>query len=79
MQGIICPPFSFNPAIPLWDLWTTVYCSKLIWLAYYYGAGMALPNDYFLFTPEDIDSNLSRANEFEVAYKHPEFEFLIDT
>ncbi len=78
-NGVVIPPFSFSPQIPLSDLWTSVYCSKLVWLSYYYGAGYPLNNDYFLFTPEDIQAILSDHPHFTEVYKHPEFQFLLDT
>lgn len=78
-KGINVPPFSFSPQIPLNDMWSSIYCSKLIWLSYYYGAGYAFYNDYFLFTPEDLDAVLSRDPNFTLLYKHPEFQFLVNT
>jgi uncharacterized protein YycO len=78
-NGINIPPFSFSPTVPLADPWTTVYCSKLIWLCYYYGAGLSLNNDFFLYTPEDIDTELSQSPLFSQMYKHPEFKFVVDS
>jgi hypothetical protein len=78
-RGIIIPPFSFSPSIPLADPWRSIYCSKLIWLSYYYGAGYTFFNDHFLFTPEDLDYILQRDSNFELIYKHPGFVFFIDT
>lgn len=78
MRGLIKPSFSFNHLIPLDDPWTAVYCSKLVWLAYYYGAQHAFPNDYYLFAPEDLDMVLSKDPKFELLYKHPSFRFVID-
>ncbi|MGF7033296.1 uncharacterized protein YycO [Paenibacillus mucilaginosus] len=78
-SGIVRPPFSFSPQVPLQDPWTSVYCSKLVWISYYYGAGMALPNDHGLFTPEDIDTFLSRDPNFLCVYRHPGFHFFIDS
>ncbi|GEL76418.1 hypothetical protein [Tenuibacillus multivorans] len=71
------PPFSFTTQVALDDPWTAIYCSKLIWLSYYYGADMELENDYFLFSPEDL-SMLEYDERFEVIYKHPDFQFNID-
>ncbi len=78
-MGVHVPPFSFSQKIPLSDPWTGVYCSKLVWLSYYYSVGFELKNDFGLFTPEDLDANLSRDARFILLYKHPEFVFLIDT
>jgi hypothetical protein len=78
-QGYNIPSFSFSPQFPLDDPWASIYCSKLIWLSYYYGAGYFLPNDHFLFSPEDLDTLLKRDPNFILLYKHPEFEFLVDT
>jgi len=78
-MGVVVPPFSFSNQIPLQDPWTSIYCSKLVWLSYYYGAGYPFYNDYYLFTPEDLDTVLSKDPNFRLMYKHPEFLFLIDT
>lgn len=78
-QGLIIPPFSFSPNLPLSDPWISVYCSKLVWLSYYYGVGYLLKNDFFLFTPEDIEANLKNNPHFITVYKHPEFQFVVDT
>lgn len=76
-QGI--PPFAFRMDIPLQDPWSGIYCSKLVWLSYYYGAQIAFPNDFGLFTPEDLATNLSNDPAFQVIYQHPEFRFLVDS
>ena len=73
------PPFSFSPTIPLKDPWKSVYCSKLVWLCYKHGPEINMKNDYFLFTPEDLDQVLSRDRRFDLLYKHPRFIFYIDT
>jgi len=78
-RGVLVPPFSFSPRIPLQDPWASIYCSKLVWLSYYYGGGYPFYNDFFLFTPEDLDTVLSRDPNFQLLYKHPEFHFVIDT
>lgn len=78
-MGVHVPPFSFSQQIPLSDPWTGVYCSKLVWLSYYYSVGFELMNDFGLFTPEDLDTNLSRDARFILLYKHPDFAFFIDT
>ncbi len=78
-RGMNVPPFSFSSLIPLDDLWSSIYCSKLVWLSYRYGTGYAFYNDYFLFTPEDLDKTLGRDPNFTLLYKHPEFQFFVDT
>ncbi|WP_274365364.1 hypothetical protein [Paenibacillus thermotolerans] len=78
-SGIAIPKFSFSPQIPLADPWSSIYCSKLVWLSYYYGAGYPFYNDYYLFTPEDLDAVCSKDPHFESVYKHPNFQFLVDT
>jgi hypothetical protein len=79
MHGILVPPFSFSPNIPLGDPWTSVYCSKLVWLSYYFGSHYAFYNDFFLFTPEDLDTDLQKDPNFMLLYKHPEFMFLVNS
>ena len=78
-RGINVPPFSFSPHYPLDDQWQSIYCSKLIWLSYHFGADYTFYNDFFLFTPEDLDTNLSKDPNFTLIYKHPEFMFLVDS
>lgn len=77
--GLNVPPFSFSDAYPLHDPWVSIYCSKLVWLSYYYGAGYPFFNDYYLFSPEDLDTVLSADPNFRLVYKHPGFQFLVDT
>ncbi|WP_188206802.1 C40 family peptidase [Alkalibacillus aidingensis] len=77
-QDLPVPPFSFSPYVPLDDPWSAIYCSKLVWLSYYYGAGIKIENDHFLFAPEDIATKLENDPRFEVLYKHKDFEFKID-
>lgn len=78
-RGQRIPPFSFRTDIPLEDPWSCVYCSKLVWLCYHYGAQRTFYNDFWLFTPEDLYTNLSRHPEFDLLYMHPEFRFLVDS
>lgn len=78
-RGVIIPPFSFSAKTPLEDPWSAIYCSKLVWLCYYYGAGYPLYNDFFLFTPEDLDTVLGADPNFTRVYKHPEFHFVLNT
>lgn len=78
-QGIIKPPFSFSPQIPLNDPWSSIYCSKLIWLSYGYGAGIKIKNDHFLFSPEDLHTVLKNHPQFRMLYEHPNFVFHLDS
>lgn len=73
------PPFSFRPNIPLEDPWQGIYCSKLVWMSYFYGAGMRFTNDHGLFSPEDLYTGLSQDKNFIVLFKHPQFQFVVDT
>ncbi|MGM8216692.1 hypothetical protein ACLIA0_14230 [Bacillaceae bacterium W0354] len=72
------PPFTFSPFIALDNAWDGIYCSKLVWLCYYFGANIKFENDYFLFTPEDLATTLEQDDRFKLIYKHPQFEFKID-
>jgi hypothetical protein len=78
-MGVNTPPFSFSDRIPLQDPWTAIYCSKLVWLSYYYGVGYPFYNDFYLFTPEDLDTVLQQDPNFELVYKHPKFVFLVNS
>lgn len=78
-QGIEAPVFSFFGPAALNDPWETIYCSKLVWLSYNYGANITFHNDFFLFTPEDLDTQLRQDDRFELIYQHPKFFFRIDT
>ncbi|MFD2638817.1 hypothetical protein [Piscibacillus salipiscarius] len=77
-KGTDVPTFSLTPLVPLDDPYNSIYCSKLVWLCYYYGAGVDLNNDYFLFSPEDL-STLENSEYFNVIFKHPEFEFKLNS
>jgi uncharacterized protein YycO len=78
-QGIRQPVYSLLPSHPLEDPWRAIYCSKLVWLCYYYGAGYRFENDFLLFSPEDLDTRLSQDSHFALIYKHPSFSFKLDT
>ncbi|WP_188207922.1 C40 family peptidase [Alkalibacillus aidingensis] len=71
------PPFSFTPFVSLDDPWSAIYCSKLVWLSYYYGAGVEFSNPFFLFAPVDLKENIKDDDNFEVVYEHPNFDFKI--
>ncbi|PLS18772.1 hypothetical protein CVD28_05155 [Bacillus sp. M6-12] len=73
------PVFSFTAKTPLDDLWESIYCSKLIWLSYYYGGHYKFYNDYFLFSPEDLETGLSQDENFTLIYKHHDFAFHLNT
>jgi|GEM_PF-471639 len=77
-NGINKPKFNFGLSYSLDDPWETIYCSKLVRLAYLYGANYKLPNDYLWFAPQDLEEVLSQDSNFETVYKHPEFKFKID-
>ncbi|NGQ94490.1 hypothetical protein G3578_04765 [Brevibacillus sp. SYP-B805] len=78
-QGENKPTFAFLSGSPLHDPWGTVYCSKLVWLSYFYGVQYAFANDFGLFTPEDLDTCLKHDPHFELVYRHPRFRFVINT
>lgn len=78
-RGLNKPPFSFSPRKPLRDPFASVYCSKLVWLCYHYGARYTLRNDGFLFSPEDLDARLRKNKHFIKLYRHPKFKFYLDT
>ncbi|RFU70479.1 hypothetical protein D0469_05975 [Peribacillus saganii] len=73
------PVFSFTTKTPLEDLLESIYCSKLIWLSYYYGAHYKFYNDHFLFSPEDLETGLSQDENFTLIYKHHEFVFHLNS
>lgn len=77
-MGIKKPVFSFTINTPLPDEWTYIYCSKLVWLSYYYGCKYAFINDHLWFAPEDLYSNLKDNPDFELIYIHPDFKFHLD-
>ncbi|GAA4719479.1 hypothetical protein [Brevibacillus fulvus] len=73
------PIFSFDLQSPLDDPWGEIYCSKLVWLAYHYGAGYTMKNDHLWFSPGDLDANLRHNPDFTEVYRHPEMKFVINT
>jgi hypothetical protein len=73
------PVFSFQLSQELDDIWEFIYCSKLIWVSYHYGAEYTFENDHLWFSPEDLFHILSEDENFEIVYKHPEVKFLINT
>jgi hypothetical protein len=77
-NGINRPLFFFTINTPLTDEWTYIYCSKLVWLSYHYGANYTFLNDHLWFSPEDLYTGLSNLDDFELMYKHPNYQFIID-
>ncbi|WP_246943963.1 hypothetical protein [Bacillus pinisoli] len=77
-EGQSKPLFYFTISTPITDEWKYIYCSKLVWLSYHYGANYSFPVDHLWFSPEDLYTILSRSDEFEVMYVHPDFQFFID-
>ncbi len=78
-SGIEKPVFSFDLSSPLDDPWTKIYCSKLVWLCYHFGADYTFPNDHLWFSPEDLYRVLSQDPLFAEVYRHPEFQFKYDS
>jgi hypothetical protein len=79
LQGKRLPVYSLLPSGSLEDPWGKIYCSKLVWLCYFYGAGYRFENDFLLFSPEDLDKQLANDSNFTLIYKHPLFAFKLDT
>jgi hypothetical protein len=77
-NGIDNPLFYFSLNVPLTDEWTYIYCSKLVWLSYHYGANYTFTNDHLWFAPEDLYTQMSTSSDFELIYKHPNYKFIID-
>ncbi len=70
----------FNFALSnLSDPWQYVYCSKLIWLSYYHGAGYEFENDHLWFSPEDLYTILSEDENFKTVYEQENVSFKVDT
>ncbi|QTN01043.1 hypothetical protein ERJ70_18155 [Sediminibacillus dalangtanensis] len=78
-KGQQAPVFSFNLSSSLDDPWEYIYCSKLIWLSYYYGADYKLENDFLWFSPEDLYNNLKENDDFTTVYQHPDVKFILNT
>ncbi|SET65023.1 hypothetical protein SAMN05216389_11875 [Oceanobacillus limi] len=73
------PLFSMKLTQSLEDPWEYIYCSKLVWLSYYYGANYKLENDYLWISPEDLYTNLKENDAFINVYQHEEVEFKVNT
>ncbi|MEW9668432.1 hypothetical protein [Ammoniphilus sp. 3BR4] len=80
-NGIQKPVFSYSykAVIGLDDPWGLIYCSKLVWLSYYYGADYKFKNDYLWFSPEDLYERLRKDENFIEIYRSPKLKFLLDT
>jgi hypothetical protein len=78
-SGMPNPVFKFALNTPLNDESTYIYCSKLVYLSYFYGAHYEFINDYLWFSPEDLYSNLNNNPDFELIYINPKFTFYIDS
>lgn len=77
-QEINEPIFNFTITTPLTDEWTYIYCSKLVWLSYYYGADYEFYHDGLWFAPEDLYSELRKNDDFKLIYIHPDYKFNIN-
>ncbi|KAA0546707.1 hypothetical protein FZW96_15875 [Bacillus sp. BGMRC 2118] len=77
-KGIDWPYFYFSLKTPLEDEWTYIYCSKLVWLSYHFGANITMENDHLWFAPEDLYTVLSHSKDFDLIYKHSNYQFIID-
>jgi len=78
-QGKQEPKFSLELSQSLEEPWEYIYCSKLIWISYNYGANYKLENDFLWFSPEDLYTNLFANDDFELVYEHEDIEFKINT
>ncbi|SHM70146.1 hypothetical protein [Gracilibacillus kekensis] len=77
-EGLSKPSFSFNLSQSLDDPWDKIYCSKLIWICYHFGANYTFENDHLWFSPEDLYHQLIENKDFEMIYQHEDVKFLID-
>lgn len=80
-NGIKLPKFSYSiEAVQgLDDPWKLIYCSKLVWLCYHYGANYTFPNDFLWFSPQDLFEILKADPNFIEIYRSPHINFLLDT
>ncbi|MDG5788439.1 hypothetical protein QA612_13200 [Evansella sp. AB-P1] len=76
-KGVNRPKFSFLPSKDLKDLWTTIYCSKLIWLCYFFGANHPFKQQGLWFSPQNLNDELKNDDQFKLIYKHPKHSFKI--
>ncbi|MCD8510515.1 MAG: hypothetical protein LRY73_12015 [Bacillus sp. (in: Bacteria)] len=64
-KGVHKPVFSFLPS-KLTDLWTTIYCTKLVWLCYYHGANYKFSHEGLWLSPYQLDSQLKKDKNFNL-------------
>ncbi|MFC4320431.1 hypothetical protein [Litchfieldia salsa] len=76
-EGTKKPKFKFTLSEPL-DENEFIYCSKLVWMAYYFGAGIEFKNDHLWFAPEDLYTKSLDHPDFEIVESHPDFAFKVD-
>lgn len=76
--GVPTPVFSLSLSHSLDDPWRSIYCSKFVWLCYYYGANYEFQRGYFWFAPEDLYEVLEEDPNFKQIYRHDNFHFYID-
>lgn len=69
MEEIFEPEYSINPTQDLLDPWTFIYCSKLVWLAFYYGATYEIKHGQFWISPRNLYVELSESSDFEKIYE----------
>ena len=77
-KEIYKPKFTFVPSIRPKDIWDTIYCSKLIWFCYYYGANYEIKYRGPWISPRNLDEVLTKDPNFKLIYKHPDFSFKIN-
>lgn len=77
--GIKSPKFSYSlEAVQgLDDPWKWIYCSKLVWLCYHYGANYTFPNDFLWFSPRKLYEILRVDQNFIEMYRSPTINFML--
>lgn len=74
-EGNPSPKYSYLSTQDLTDPWEYIYCSKLVWLAYYYGADYEIENDFLWMSPEDLYTQLSKNEDFEKLNENENMNF----
>ncbi|MBU9712157.1 hypothetical protein [Evansella tamaricis] len=77
-KGIKKPKFSFVPTNDMKELWKTIYCSKLVWLCYYHGSNYEFKKDGLWFSPQNLNDELMKDENFQLLYEHPKHSFKIE-
>lgn len=77
-EGDNRPRFSFRPTKNMKELWDTIYCSKLVWLCYYYGADYEFNKRGLWFSPQNLNDELEADDNFMLVEKHPDHTFKIN-